>query len=115
MEFNYGLERKRFDGEWDRVRKSYRDAGMSEEAIEKMYKFDLKAFNRRRTAAKWEQSFTADIAGKNEDMSTLFDKFMDPLSHCDTYCTGPQRYSWIEEVTDETLSLYTPVAALRTG
>ena len=25
MEFNYGLERKRFDGEWDRGRKSYRD------------------------------------------------------------------------------------------
>lgn len=103
MEFNYGLERKRFDGEWNSIRKSYRDAGMSEEAIEKMYKFDLKAFNRRRTAAKWEQPFTADIAGKNEDMSTLFDKFMEPLSHCDTYCTGPQRYSWIEEVTDETL------------
>ena len=98
MEFNYGLERKRFDGEWERLRKSYHEAGMSEEAIEKMYKFDLKAFNRRRTAAKWEQPFTAGIAGKNEDMSTLFDKFMEPLSHCDTYCTGPQRYSWIEEL-----------------
>lgn len=52
MEFNYGLERKRFDGEWERLRKSYHEAGMSEEAIEKMYKFDLKVFNRRRTAAK---------------------------------------------------------------
>lgn len=103
MEFNYGLERKRFDGEWERLRKSYHEAGMSEEAIEKMYKFDLKAFNRRRTAAKWEQPFTADITGKNEDASTLFYKFMEPLSHTDVYCTGAPRYSWIEQVTNETL------------
>ena len=33
MEFNYGLERKRFDGEWERLRKSYHEAGMSDEVI----------------------------------------------------------------------------------
>ena len=103
MEFNYGLERKRFDGEWERLRKSYHEAGMSEEAIEAMYEFDFKEFNRRRAAAKWEQPFTADITGKNEDASTLFYKFMEPLSRSDLYCTGLPRYSWIEEVTDETL------------
>ena len=103
MEFNYGLERKRFDGEWERLRKSYHEAGMSEEAIEEMYEFDFKEFNRRRAAAKWEQPFTTDITGKNEDASTLFYKFMEPLSCSDLYCTGLPRYSWIEEVTDETL------------
>ena len=103
MEFNYGLERKRFDGEWERLRKSYHEAGMSEEAIEEMYEFDFKEFNRRRATAKWEQPFTADITGKNEDASTLFYKFMEPLSRSDLYCTGLPRYSWIEEVTDETL------------
>ena len=103
MEFNYGRERKRFDGEWERLRKSYHEAGMSEEAIEEMYEFDFKEFNRRRAAAKWEQPFTADITGKNEDASTLFYKFMEPLSRSDLYCTGLPRYSWIEEVTDETL------------
>lgn len=103
MEFNYGLERKRFDGEWERLRKSYHEAGMSEEAIEEMYEFDFKEFNRRRAAAKWEQPFTADITGKNEDASTLFYKFMEPLSHTDVYCTGAPRYSWIEQVTNEAL------------
>ena len=33
----------------------------------------------------------------------MFYKFMEPLSYSDLYCTGLPRYSWIEEVTDETL------------
>ena len=34
MGFNYGLEKKRFDKEWEKLRKEYRAAGMDEAAIE---------------------------------------------------------------------------------
>ena len=37
MEFNYGLERKRFEREWNKLRQQYRKAGMDENAINEMY------------------------------------------------------------------------------
>ena len=36
MRFNYGLEKKRFEENWERLRKEYREAGMDEESIRKM-------------------------------------------------------------------------------
>ena len=45
MEFNYGLERKRFEREWNKLRQQYRKAVMDENAINEMYAFDLEIFN----------------------------------------------------------------------
>lgn len=42
MGFNYGLEKKKFDQEWKKLRREYRAAGMDEAAIEAMYAFDWK-------------------------------------------------------------------------
>lgn len=36
MGFNYGLEKKRFEAEWTRLRKEYAEAGMEAWAIEEM-------------------------------------------------------------------------------
>ena len=36
MEFNYGLERKRFEASWKRLREQYRRAGMDDYAIDQM-------------------------------------------------------------------------------
>jgi hypothetical protein len=44
MGFNYGLEKKKFDSEWLRLRIAYEVAGMEESAIQDMYEFDLKSF-----------------------------------------------------------------------
>lgn len=85
MEFNYGLERKRFEREWNKLRQQYRKAGMDEEAIAEMYAFDLELFNDERAIAKWEQPFTSDSDESNNDESTLFQKFIDALSYSDTY------------------------------
>ena len=103
MEFNYGLERKRFDGEWERLRKSYHEAGMSEEAIQEMYEFDFKEFNRRRAAAKWEQPFTGDTDTGDEDESPLLLKFSEQLSKNDDYFSEASRFSWMEQISDEAL------------
>ena len=48
MSFNYGLEKKKFDREWDRLHKEYRAAGMDEAAIKAMYEFDWQRFNAER-------------------------------------------------------------------
>lgn len=95
MEFNYGLERKRFERQWNKLRRQYRKAGMNENAINEMYAFDLEIFNDNRAIAKHEQPITPDMSGDNEDKSTLFEKFMDHLSYQDSYVFIPQRYAWL--------------------
>ena len=62
MEFNYGLERKRFEREWNKLRQQYRKAGMDENAINEMYAFDLEIFNDNRAIAKHEQPITPDMS-----------------------------------------------------
>ena len=89
MEFNYGLERKRFEREWNKLRQQYRKAGMDENAINVMYAFDLEIFNDNRAIAKHEQPITPDMSGDNEDKSTLFEKFKDQLSYQDSYVFIP--------------------------
>ena len=103
MEFNYGLERKRFDSEWNKLRTQYRKAGMDECAIEDMYAFDLEIFNDNRVIAQHEQPFTSDLTGDNDDKSTLFEKFMDQLSYYDSYSIAPQRYAWLDHIGNERL------------
>ena len=40
MKFNNGSERVRLENRWKKLRIQYREAGMSEEAIQEMYNFD---------------------------------------------------------------------------
>ena len=112
MEFNYGLERKRFEANWKQLREQYRMAGMDDCAIDEMYEFDLADFRRRRITAKWEQPFTTDLSGDNEDMSTLFDKFFDELTYHDCYFASLDNLDWIEEISDT--NLYRKINSLKT-
>ena len=48
MGFNYGLEKKHFDANWDRLRREYIAAGMREADIENMLAFDWEIFKRER-------------------------------------------------------------------
>ena len=111
MEFNYGLERKRFEREWNKLRQQYRKAGMDENAINEMYAFDLEIFNDNRAIAKHEQPITPDMSGDNEDKSTLFEKFMDQLSYQDSYVFIPQRYAWLDQIRNN--RLYESLLGLR--
>ena len=40
MGFNYGLEKKKFDEEWEKLRKEYEAAGMTAESIKEIYEYD---------------------------------------------------------------------------
>lgn len=48
MEFNNGNERRKLNAKWESLRVQYRKAGMSEEAIQAMYEFDLSVLNSER-------------------------------------------------------------------
>ena len=41
MGFNNGFEHVRLENKWKKLRIQYREAGMSEEAIQEMYNFDM--------------------------------------------------------------------------
>ena len=48
MSFNNGNERRKLNAKWEQLRVQYREAGMSEEAIQAMYEFDLGVLNSER-------------------------------------------------------------------
>lgn len=48
MEFNYALERRKFEKQWKLLRKQYQEAGMDDASIDQIYKFDLLWFNSER-------------------------------------------------------------------
>jgi DNA-directed RNA polymerase specialized sigma24 family protein len=114
MGFNYGLERKKFEREWTKLRKEYAEAGMSDEAIQQMYEYDLSVFNRKRADAKHEQPFVGkmceDIEENDQSKSALYEKFADELSYEDTYSFAEGRFSWIETIENE--ELYQKVSSL---
>ena len=45
MSFNKGYELKKFEAHWEKLRIEYAAAGMTEEAIQKMYDYDRQQFN----------------------------------------------------------------------
>ena len=70
MEFNNGLERRKFNAEWEKSKKKYIEAGMSEEAINEIYEFDLKVFNSsRKYAVHTQPSIDENIDAENDPES----------------------------------------------
>ena len=113
MSFNYGLEKKKFDRKWDKLRKEYRAAGMDETAIEAMYEFDWQGFNaerayRNHTQGMPAQQFDDDGDAAGEDKSALLVKFFNAFAVMPKDTDSERRYSWLDEIGSENLS-----AALR--
>jgi RNA polymerase sigma factor (sigma-70 family) len=109
MSFNYGLEKKKFDREWARLREEYRAAGMDEASIEAMYEFDWQGFNserayRNHTQELPFQQFDDDGDTAGEDTSALLVKFFDAFAVMPQETVGNNRYGWVEEIRSEALS-----------
>ena len=73
MSFNNGLERKKFENTWKKLRMEYAAAGMSKADIEEMYQFDLDMFRSERRYAEHTQGMPfqkfdddGDTAGAGE-------------------------------------------------
>lgn len=101
MGFNYGREKRRFDKEWEQLRKEYAAAGMEEADIARMKEFDWEWFCSRRTYENHNQTLPdeEDIeAGK----TLLFQKFPE-LSADFEQQEFTDRYAWLQDIEDEKL------------
>ena len=101
MSFNYAAERNKFESSWSTLRKEYVAAGMSQQAIEAMYQFDLQEFNAER--AYRNRNFPLDLTYDQADVEDAYEM---PLlqghleKHTAQYDTygAHSRYWWLEEI-----------------
>ena len=104
MGFNYGLEKKNFDGQWAVSRKQYEDAGMSSEAIQAMYDYDWSVFNANRSYRNHTQEMAAPSFEQSEESySPLMNKYQEAISITEHYRETKSRFTWIGEIEDERL------------
>ena len=109
MGFNYGLEKKKFDREWDRLRREYRAAGMDEASIEAMHEFDWQGFNaerayRNHTQEMPFQQFDDDGDTASEENSALLVKFFNSFVVMPQDTDSERRDGWLDEIGSEKLS-----------
>lgn len=104
MKFNYAAEKLKFVRKQEQLAKQYRQAGMSEEAIQKMYEFDYEMFKQERTFCVHNQYM---ISGESEDddfteeSNSLMMKFMDKFSTEFKADTDSTRFGWLEGFNNE--------------
>ena len=104
MSFNKGYELKKFEAHWEKLRIEYAVAGMTEEAIQKMYDYDRQQFNSERTFVERTQEFTTPAyEGSEEEASPLMLRYQEVITTTDTYRETKSRFAWIGEIEDERL------------
>ncbi len=104
MSFNKGYELKKFEAHWEKLRIEYAAAGMTEEAIQKMYDYDRLQFNSERIFIERTQEFTAPAyESSEEEASPLMLRYQDAITVTDTYHETKSRFAWIGEIENERL------------
>ena len=103
MGFYYATERKRFEREWAKLRRDYEAAGMSAEAIQLLYEFDLEFFRSQRTYENHTQVMPSEYIGDdNSGHSTLFRKFaISTVTFDEADFVG--RYAWVDTIENQDL------------
>ncbi len=110
MKFNYGMEKKKFDENWKKIRKEYREAGMDEESIEKMYEYDWEMFKKERVWCAHNQYLDRrylcldnEIRESSHDFNPLFRRILDQLSYVFSEEDMEDGYAWMETLEDKRL------------
>lgn len=99
--YNHNREFTKFINKWKLLRKEYKKAGMSDEAIEKIYLFDLNLFNRDR--AYYEHLCSEPLNdGSDEDIFVLEGK----LKIKEQDFIGYSRFWWVEEIENPMLAAF---------
>lgn len=104
MNFNYSYEKKKFEQEWSKFEKEYRQAGMSDEDIKKMKNFDYEYFklNRNTVLHTYDLQLCNDFDDNGNDD---FDKFEYITSKEQEKVETHSRFWWIEELDSDELIL----------
>ena len=103
MSFNNGNERRKLNAKWEQLRVQYREAGMSEEAIQAMYEFDLGVLNSERA---YDANTVAVCDGEDDvDARKAADlkQYEAAITVTDTYHETKSCFSWIGEIENERL------------
>ena len=103
MSFNNGNERRKLNAKWEHLRVQYREAGMSKEAIQAMYEFDLDVLNSERA---YDANTVAVCDGEDDvDARKAADlkQYEAAITVTDTYHETKSRFAWIGEIENEQL------------
>ena len=103
MSFNNGNERRKLNAKWEQLRVQYREAGMSEEAIQAMYEFDVGVLNSERA---YDANTVAVCAGEDDvdaRKAANLKQYEDAITVTDTYRETKSRFAWIGEIENERL------------
>ena len=103
MSFNNGNERRKLNAKWEQLRVQYREAGMSKEAIQAMYEFDLGVLNSERA---YDANTVAVCDGEDDvDARKAADlkQYEAAITVTDTYRETKSRFTWIGEIENERL------------
>ena len=103
MSFNNGNERRKLNAKWEQLRVQYREAGMSEEAIQAMYEFDLDVLNSERA---YDANTVAVCDGEDDvdaRKAANLKQYEAAITVTDTYHETKSRFGWIGEIEDERL------------
>ncbi len=104
MSFNKGYELKKFEAHWEKLRIEYAAAGMTEDAIQKMYDYDRQQFNAERAHLERTQELSTDTFECSEDEnSPLMKRYREVTTVTDTYHETKSGFAWIGEIENERL------------
>ena len=106
MKFNYGKEKMKFEILWEKLKTEYKNAGMQDSDIQKMYEYDWEMFKKERVFCMHNQYMPDGIFNddtyKDEGQNPLFEKFMEQLSVRDNYFSE-ESMEWTEQLENEVL------------
>ena len=112
MTFNYASEKRKFDKAWEKMARTYAEAGMTQEAIQEIYEYDWDVFKAARIEALHTQEF-AIPESTEEDMSEcespLFERFQNCLSSRYDTLGNHSRFLWIAELENPCLTIGIPL------
>lgn len=104
MKFNNGAERKKFEKQWEVLRKACAQAGMREEAIQEMYEYDWNVYKQERRFREHNQYIEESVFDEssflNEGKNSLLQKYQEKFSLWDSYHIN-EEHQWIEDIDTE--------------
>ena len=100
MSYNSGNARRIFYTKWNKLWEEYRAAGMEEDAIRKLYEYDLAVFNNDRAHHRYDVEIpTADDSENQSD----YVEYERATTVTDTYHETKTRFAWVGEIKNERL------------
>ena len=98
MSFNNGNERRKLNAKWAHLRVQYREAGMSEDAIQAMYEFDLGVLNSERAYITNTLTVSDTTDDSTATETSNFKQYEKAVTVTDTYHETKTRFAWVGEV-----------------